>query len=176
MGRRSSIKALPKSTLDKLHRWIEEGHTLDDLVAALEEMGYEISRSAMHRYRQDVEATFKHLQESREITEILARDLGEDMTSSKQGQLLVEMLRTLVFKSLRSEAEGDGDFEARDAMFFAKAIKEAAQAMRLDQEYASKVRAQIAADAAKAAREVVSEKGLSDEVATSIENKILGIG
>src|SRR3546814_20676892 len=82
-----------------------------DLVEWLDDEGHPRSRSAVHRHAKGMEKVQGKLRQAREMTEALTRELGAAAAQGKQGRLLVEMSRTLVFDlqmKIQDEEKGDG--------------------------------------------------------------------
>ncbi len=163
--------------------------SIDSLVGWLDNRGYEISRSSVGRYSQSFERVAARLRESRKITEAVTSELGEAAVQGKQGRLLVEMTRSLVFDLLikLQEAQGseDGDgaeISAKDVMMLSKGLADRGKALRQDQDFETKVREQIAAEERKKAADIVEQaasragKGLSRAAVDSIKAEILGVG
>lgn len=182
MSQPSSVDTkLSPDDKEALNKMIASGRwTLDGLVEWLGEKGYEISRSALHRHSVNVRKVGEQLRQSREMADALVRDLGPAATDGRQGRLLTEILRKLAFDTLVKKMEGEGEeLGPNDFFFLGKAIKELAQANRLDQDFEGKVRDRIAAEerdkAAKAAGAVARKAGLSDDVRRRIEEEILGL-
>jgi len=137
MGRQSSIKSLPPDVKTALDSCLAEGNvTLDDLVKFLEEHGYTISRSSLGRYRQNFEEVAQKLRESREVAAAFARELGA-VPGDEMGQLLLEMVHTLVFKVCNT----DNALEPKDVMFLASTIKNLSESRRISARTALEIRA-----------------------------------
>lgn len=168
MPRKSSIKTLPKDLLARLNRQIAEGtRSLDDLVAWLDEEGHPRSRSSVHRYSQQQEKTLRKLRQSREVTEAFAKELGDAASQGKQGRLLVEMARSLVFDFLiKLQDEKDGEaLDAKDVAFLGKGLAELGRALRFDQDFETKLRETLSREYAEravaAAQKLAKEKGVT---------------
>lgn len=188
MARKSSVKRLPVNVVKAINFQLEkERLTLDDIVDWLErDHGYKISRSALGRYSKDFSDIRQQLGRTREIAESFARELGPDAVTGKQGTLLVEMMHSLLFRFIEDEITAeDGEeksLNTKDFMQLCRAIKDAASANRLTQDFETKLREQIRKEATekavKAVEEtaaVVGEKGLSAETVDLIKSRILGI-
>lgn len=160
---------LSEDDLGEFRRLLATGRlTIDALTLWLEGRGYEISRSSVHRYAQSFEEVAARLRESREMAEAMVRELGPEATDGKQGRLLVEMFRTLVNDHLMRRLRGeDSALDPQQFMFLAKALKDAAGAARLDQDFEIKLRAQVLKEvsdklsAAERSAKAAGEKGLS---------------
>lgn len=155
--------------------------TLDGLLEWLGERGYEISRSALHRYSVTVRKAGERLRQSREITQALARELGDSAAQGQQGRVLVEMARSFVFDlllRLQDQEAGDG-IGPKEIAFIGKGLAELARAGRFDQDFEVKVEAmrrQMAEEAAEAAvEEVRTAGGLSADAEERIRARILGL-
>lgn len=184
MGQKSTIQTgLEDNDRKALDRLIATGKmSLNGLLVWLGERGYDISRSALHRHVKKVEKMGAKLRQSRAMTEALVKDLGPDITEGKQGRLLVEVLRSLVFDHLSKQVEGAGDdASAGDFFFLAKALKEMASASKIDLDRELKIRADAEnkATAAAAARveevlKTAASKGITKETQDAIIDGILG--
>ena len=150
MGRKSSITKLPQSVRRQLDRLIAEGKlTLDELhkfVLSCEEMQESgetpPSRTAIWRHAATVKETSEALRESREIAAGIAQELGADTVEGEQGRLLVEMLRTFMFRNLRGRVGDVEGVDPQDLSRMARAIKDLSQAMHFEQDFANKIRAE----------------------------------
>ena len=166
-----------RTALDKL--MVSGKWTVLGLVEWLGQRGYEISKSAVHRYMQDREKVAARIRQSREMAAALAAEVGEDIVSSKQGHLVVEILRTMVFDFMTKQMEEDATVDPQAFFFLGKAIKDLASANRLDQDYAAKVREQIAkeerAKAADAGAKALAGKGLTKKEIEFWRRDFLGV-
>lgn len=182
MGQKSSIKKLPKEVQQRLQDLYEADATLDDihdaLVDFLEQMDGDWqppSRSAIHRDRRNYEATAAKMREAREMAQAVATEIGE-IPEDKTGQLLVDMLRTLIFKVLQSKVEGeDPDVSPQDFMFLGRTLRDVASASQITTRQAKEIRNETASEAAKRAEKTAAERGLTKETADAIKKNILGI-
>jgi len=185
-----SVKSTIETGLDE-----EDRKALDQLIAAgrlslngllewLGEKGYDISRSALHRHVQKIDAMGAKLRQSRTMTEALVKELGPDITEGKQGRLLVEVLRSLVFDHLAAQMADDGEgggtgLASNDFFFLAKAMKEMASANKIDLDRDQAIRAdaekKVKAEAAIAVDAVIKQAGLTKDTVASIKAAILGI-
>ncbi|TNG92237.1 DUF3486 family protein [Pasteurellaceae bacterium USgator11] len=94
MARRSSIDQLP----EEVRRWLERALTesgfsgyveLEDL---LKEKGYQISKSAIHRYGQKIENRLKAIKESAELAKLITEQADDDGDS--QSDALMRLVQT----------------------------------------------------------------------------------
>lgn len=145
MGRKSSVKQLPPAILKEVNGLLSEGRaTLDEILSHLQKLGAPgVSRSALGRYRQDFEEVAARLRQSREITESFVRDLGPNVKEGEQGRLLVEMVRTLVQDHLTARVRSGEPADSKSFQPLSRALKDLAQANRLDQDFEHNVRKRV---------------------------------
>ncbi len=143
MGRKSTLRRLPAEIQTEINRILSEGRlTLDELVEHLRGIGVEgVSRSALGRQKQKIDRMAAKLRQSREMTEALVREVGPSATEGEQGRLLVKALRGLVMDHLANLDDEEAD--PKSFMAIARALKDMAQANRLDQDFEAKVRERI---------------------------------
>lgn len=184
MAPKPKIEAeLGEKDLAEFRRLLATGRlTIDGLTLWLEGRGYQISRSAVGRYAQSFDQVAAKLRQSRQVTDALVAELGDAAAQGKQGRLLVEMTRSLVFDLLMKLQSAEGDdlpFDSKDVQQLGKGLAELAKAQRMDQDFELKVREEVRrqeqAKAAKVATGAAKAAGLSDEVANDIAKKILGV-
>ena len=134
------------------------------------------------RYSQSFERVAARLRESRQITDAIATELGDAAIQGKQGRLLVEMTRTLVFDLLMKLQDEETELETKDVMMLGKGLSELGKALRHDQDYETKLREVIAEEERKKAADIVEQaaskagKGLSRSAVDAIKAEILGVG
>lgn len=181
MGRKSSIDRLPAHVKAEIDAALKRGATLDEVVAAVQALGADISRSAVGRYAQKAEEVAKTMREAQAISAQLAPTLA-GMADAKTGRLINEMFQTLVFNHLiKAAREGDdAGSTSKDLMQLGRAIKESQQAANLDVAREMKIRddeRRQAREAAVAAVEKVARTsgGLTRETIDAIRAEILGV-
>lgn len=177
---KSSIDTLPEDVRTLLNRRIAAGEfTVDDLTEWLEAEGYPRSRSAIGRHKVKVDKVAERLKESREMAQALAAEVGEDLVSSKQGRMITEIFRNIVWEQMTGRMDDQKDYDPQELFFLAKAIKDVAGANRLDQDYEKKVREQISEEikkqAADQAETAARSGGASEDQVAFIRARILGI-
>ena len=190
MPQKSSIEMqLDEQDRKSLDQMIMSGKwTLAGLLEWLGEKGYDIKRSPLHRHVQKVERLGAKLRQSRTMTEALVKELGPDITEGKQGRLLVEVLRSLVFDHLSKQldaddegGDGNGGFESNDFFFLAKALKEMASANKIDADRELKLKAEMAKEMVKELDKAVEEAeadgepGLKGKRLDALKEKFLGV-
>ena len=179
MAPRSSIEKLPED----VRRWLERALTENsfsgyvELENLLREKGYQISKSAIHRYGQKIERRFKAIKDSTEAARIIAE--GAEDKEDKRSEALMGMLQSSLFDALVDIEEAKDDemtpMEKFQALSFAgKNVASLIQASTKLKVYQADVkrRAELAAEETE---KIVIQAGLSEETADKIKQQILGI-
>lgn len=96
----SSIARLQKEVQDRINSWFESGYTVDEVTAFLNEMGHDISRSAVGRRRKAWGEVVREVREAREAAEFLSRSF-RDSPDSEVANANIEMLHTIMQHFLR---------------------------------------------------------------------------
>lgn len=158
MPRQSSIRRLPPDIRDQIGALLDHGRTLDEVRGHLAKLGAEVSRSALGRYKQQIDKVSERIRRSREVAEALVRNLGEE-PESKTTRLNIELLHGVLndmLMQIPSPDDEPGDTDASQvelnpmgAMLLAKAMDHLAKAKRNDAELISKLREQAQRDAEK---------------------------
>jgi hypothetical protein len=186
MGRTSSIDKLdPKLKAECLRLIREGGHTVDELLAHLQAMGAPIKRTALADYKKRMESSLAKVREAQEVAGVWVKDLGED-PESKTGQLIVELLKTVAFRTLADMQDQERGAEAEELMLLARSVKDMMGAQKVDLEFRTKLREQwrkelaeraaaAAEQAVETAKASVGSQGLTEEAADRIRELVLGI-
>lgn len=168
MPPRSKITALPP----EVKAWLDSALVDSDfsgyeaLAAELRAKGYDISRSAIHRYGQEFEDRLSALklasQQARAVVEAAPDNEGA------VNEALMRLVQEKLFQLLMAQ---DGQI---DLPKVAKAVAELGKASVVQKKWQAEVRekARAAADAAEA---LVSKGGLSGNTVQQIRKMILGI-
>ncbi|NMG48983.1 DUF3486 family protein [Azoarcus communis] len=154
MGRKSSIDKLPAEVRTHIQKRLRENRlTLDELIDDLrnafpraEELP---SRSAVHRYSQNISEIVAHEREMAAAAEALVAELGEEF-DAKSGALLAQAVTTLASKTALSKIQSGEAMEIGDVLDLARAAKAAQEARSLNLRERQAV--------AKAAREKLLEE------------------
>jgi Protein of unknown function (DUF3486) len=176
-----------KAEVDRL---IRDGRaTIDEIVVHVRGLGAEVSRSAVHRYKQSAESAMKRYREAQEVAGVWVREFKEQ-PDGDVGRLLAEMLKSVAFSTLSGMADRADDPAAggedapaaptpMDLMLMAKAIGELERARKTSFETEQRIRQQVEtrtkAAAAAAAEAVAKERGLSTDTVQAIRAQILGV-
>jgi hypothetical protein len=175
MGRKSSVDRAGPEVRDAIGRLLDQGRTLDEILAHLEGMSVEVSRSALGRYTQKIAQAGEKVRQSQVISEAVIRRFG-DGPENKAARLNIQLLQTAVFDLLmKDETEADAD----QALKLSKALSNLATASRADAELVEKAERRAAdratKEAAASAEKTGREKGLSAETIAAIKANILGV-
>jgi len=169
---RSSIEKLP----DEIRRELNEkliGNSFsgyDDLSSWLQEKGFNISRSAIHRYGKDFEDRLEALRIATEQARAIAETTGDE--SNFMGDALIRIFQQKIF-DLLLKLEVDG--QEYDLAQLSKMISQM-NATSIDQKkYMDEVRKRTKDVAGQVEESLKREAGISDEFAATIRQKILEI-
>jgi hypothetical protein len=188
MPRKSTVRRLPPELREQIGALLDEGRTLDEITAHLKQLGAEISRSSLGRYKQHLDKVGEKIRRSREVADALIAKLGA-APESKSTRLNVELMHGALLDLLlkvnedgEDEEGGEGKgvtLEPMGAMLLAKALDHLSRASKTDADLVGKIREQAEAAARKAAAETAvtaaRKGGLSAESADAIRREILGI-
>lgn len=179
MARRSSIDALPEAVRHSLERKLSENGFANYTALAdwLTAQGYEISRSAVHRYGQKVERRFASIKASTEAARLIAEGAADE--GDTRSEALMAMVQTELFDALVQIGELPDEelppMERFDLMSEgAKRIAGLISASTRLKEYQGKVKARAQATADEVAQ-AIKKGGLSHDTAEQIRKQILGI-
>lgn len=140
MARKSSIEQMPQPIVDAVNQLIRENkHSIDDIVAWLQEKGETASRSAVGRYVKGARETMKKYAQAQEVAKVWLNKL-EAEPDGDVSRLLPEMLRVVAFQTLTNMGEADADTSAQELMFLGRAIKDVNSASRITADYELKMR------------------------------------
>jgi len=152
MPRQSTIRRLPRDLRDQIGALLDRGRTLDEIREHLATLGAEISRSALGRYKQQIDKVSERIRRSREVAEALVRNLGDE-PESKTTRLNVELMHSVLTDMLTQipgpdEEPKTGDdqvaitLDPMGAMLMAKALDHLAKAKKSDADLIGKLRDQ----------------------------------
>ena len=133
------------------------------------------SRSSVHRYGQKFEAVVQRIQRSKELTNLLAEQLGPAVHDGKGVQVLIQAVQGLAYDLLANIDEGTS-LDPKSIRDLAQAAQLMAAAQKTDADRALKVEAETLRKAAAAAKAVGRELGWSAETAATVRERILGVG
>ncbi|MCR4529876.1 DUF3486 family protein [Acinetobacter venetianus] len=179
MARESSIDQL--STDDKVwldKRFMDKGFCgYEEIATILQERGYNVSKSSVHRYGQKVEQKLAAVQASTQAAMMIADAAPDD--SDMRSSAVLSLVQTELFNALVALQEADNeDADPADRiMLMAKAgkgIAEIAKASVNQKKWESEVKERVQA-AAKAVEKIVKKGGMSKDTVDEVKKEILGI-
>lgn len=137
------------------------------------------SRSALYRYKGSIEALTGRMRDMQIAAQTIVADLGEN-PDDKAGALLVQAITALTANAaLEANAEG-ADVGIEDVRKLARAARDviSARSMSLKerQQIEEMARQKLLREQSERLDKVVKSGGLSEETASDLRRKILGIG
>lgn len=149
----------------------------EEIAKILQERGYNVSKSSVHRYGQKVEQKLAAVQASTQAAMMIADAAPDD--SDMRSSAVLSLVQTELFNALIAlqESENPDADPADRIMLMAKAgkgIAEIAKASVNQKKWESEVKERVQA-AAKEVDKIVKKSGLSKETANEIRKQILGI-
>lgn len=177
MARRSTVAALPRELLDRCNALIRDGYTIEEILAALQGLGAQVSRSAVGRYVKSAREVMAKHQQAQEVARVWVDKL-EAEPAGDVARLLPEMLRVVAFQSLTTMGEANEPAKAMDVMLLAKALKDIAGTTKANLDIEKQLRA-MRAELKAAARDVAEQAraaGASDATINAMRTRILGVG
>lgn len=179
MAKRSTVERLPQEIRHELERKLADNGFSDytSLAEWLHTQGYEISRSAVHRYGAKIQRRFANIKASTEAARLIAQGASDE--ADTRSEAVIAMLQTEVFDALIAIGElTDSQLdEVARLDLMGKVAKNIAPLMSAStrlKEYQAKLQAKAEAVATEVAK-TIKKGGLSDETADEIRRKILGI-
>jgi hypothetical protein len=181
MARKSSIDLLPAEIRDALHELLRDP-TVNQLEATqkvnalLEAEAHEIrlSKSAVNRYSQRMDAIGEKMRQSRQIADMWIGKLG-NQPQGQVGKLLNEFTRTMAFETALHMSEGDDPIPPKLLKELSLAIKHLEEAASVNEKREREIRRQMAEEAATAVDEAAKQQGLTADSVAQIKAQILGI-
>lgn len=179
MGRQSSITALPEETRQALNRELSARNFsgYEALEDWLREQGFEISKSAIHRYGQKIERRMQAIKASTEAAKMIVDAAGDDQDARSES--VIALVQTEIFDSIIAIQEADDEeLSPADRIgLMSKVAKNVATLTRASitqKQFKTVVQARATEVAEKAAK-LATKGGLSDESVAELRRSILGI-
>lgn len=183
MPRRSSLEQLPRELSDLCHRLIREGRTIHEITDALNELGAEVSKSAVGRYTKGAREKMEHYREAQTVAGQWVTQLSED-PGSDVSSLLAEMLKTVAFQTIANIGTEQGEVDkqgkpkapkAMDLMLLAKALRDMEASTKASLERRERIERQALERQSKVAEKVARKQGMSKEAWDELCAGFLGI-
>ncbi len=133
-----------------------------------------ISRSAFNRYSLQLAASGRRIAQAREMASIFAEKIDE-MPDGDIGLLLVETIKTMIY-DVMMDATLDGESPSiKMLVTAAEAVERLEKARNANVRTAKLKRDNFVEDAATAAVEAATKRGLSAETVDQIKHAVLGV-
>lgn len=182
MARQSSIDLLPgeiRQALNDLLRdpavsQLEATNRLNQLLENEGKDDLKVSKSAVNRYSQRMDAIGAKMRQSREIAEMWIGKLG-NQPQGQVGKLLNEFTRTMAFETALHLSEDDNPIPPKLLKELSLAIKHLEEAASVNEKREREIRRLATEEAADAAETVAKQQGLTREGVKAIKDEILGI-
>lgn len=172
-SKRSSIRQLPEELRREVDRLLADGkYTIRQVTDHVRAMGADVSKSAVHRYSQDLEDVARDIRYAREMASAIGKELGAG--GGDAGRMVIESMQALLLRA-RMQLGAEAELDPKAVGSLAAAARDLAIAFKSNVDTELKVRQQAAKDAAKAFSEAATERGLSSETVGAIKERILGI-
>lgn len=156
---------------------VEQGWTIDEILARLKELGAGVSRSALGRHVKSIEEIGDQMRRSREVANALVARVG-DAPEDKTAELNIELMHGMVLRLLTAtNDDGDGQpivLDAEQQMFMARTLQSLAGARKTNRDMILKEREAATKEAAKKAVDAAKSKGLSGDTIDFIRKAVLG--
>jgi hypothetical protein len=171
MGARSAVERLPDDTQKELNRRLISNAfgDYDGLTAWLAEQGFEISRSAVHRYGQKFEERVRALRIATQQAKAIVEEAPDD-----QGTMSDALVRLTQEKLFGVLMDLQVDPETIELPKLTRAIADLGRASVQQKRWMTEVREKAEA-AASAAEKIASKGGLSADSVAELRRQILGI-
>lgn len=174
MARPSTIDRLPASVRELIGSLRSRGHTIDEILAKLEELDVDVSRSALGRHTQQLDAIGEQIRRSRQVGEALIERLG-DAPESRQARINIELMHSLIMDLLAGEGGEPVKLTPESSMLLATSLSRLASAHKQDVDRELKLRERVASAAADKVEEVARSAGLSGATVDQFRRAILGV-
>lgn len=170
MPERSLVAQLPPEVKEWLDKALIEGNFsgYESLSEALQQKGFSISKSSIHRYGKDFESNLAALKIATEQAKAIVESSPDE--EGNMNEALIRLVQQKSFQILTRLEEDDGKALANIG-HMVSALSKSSVAVK---KYASEVKAKTI-QAAEAVEKVAKKGGLTDAAVAEIRSKILGI-
>ena len=177
MGQKSTVALIDDEVKAELDRMIRDGRaTIDEMVHYLEErLGEDApSRSAVGRYKKNVEEGFEGFRATQDIARVLAKTI-EDEPDSPIAALGQQIFGTVCLNTANSMIRSGEQVPADKLMFMGKALESLAKAEKITVDRELKIREKVIREAVEVVEETAKAQGLGEEQVQFWREKVLGI-
>lgn len=174
----SSIDRLPVELRELIGRLRDQGATIDEIRAKLNELDADVSRSALGRHVKGLAEIGAQMRRSREIATSLVNQFGEE-SDNKVARFNIEMMHGVVMRLLTGEDEtgemGAVTLDAEEVLQLSRSLQSLAGADKINAERTLKLRAEFQKEAVQKLDKAV-KTGDIDAEAMERAKRILGFG
>ena len=179
MPRRSTVYDLPTEIRDALNaRLVQQGFGgYSELAGWLDEQGYRLSRSAIHRYGTELEAEYEAamgaVRRAKELARAYAADDTDDglaMTAAMTGMAQEALLRVLF--AVRQMDDNPSEM-ARQMSQISRAMADLGRLSIQHGKYAAEMKRQVASEAADRAEAAAAGRGVSPDGIAALRAAIM---
>lgn len=174
MARKSTIERLPAEVRETIGRLRERGRTIDEILVKLQELDVDVSRSALGRHVQKLDAIGEQIRRSRAVSEALIERFGEG-EESRAARFNVELMHSMIMDLLAGEDGEEVKLDPKSAMFLADALAKLSRAHKTEVDREVATRREVAKQAAGEVERIARREGLSAETVDTFRAAILGI-
>lgn len=184
MGRRAStIDKLPAEIREMIGRLRQADTPINDILAKLRELEVDISRSALGRHTQKIDAIGERMRRSRDMATALVDRLGDNPDNRLQ-RMNIELLHGIFFDLVTAAAtaseeenasEGQVVLGPKDVKLLAETLRNLSTADKTNADRILKIEQETRKHAAVAAVKAAKAGGLSAETVKAIEHAVLGV-
>jgi hypothetical protein len=175
----NKIDTLPEPIREKAYELLRAGATVDTIVAALNDLGADVSRAGTGRWKKRQGQQMKAFQRQQTFAAAIAKGIEEDPKGNLV-RALVELGNTAIMDRLLERGDDEESEDARPidekALFLlTSSIKNLASASNMNTARELKIRKDVLEKAAKAVDQVAKTRGLTPDAVAEIRSKILGV-
>ncbi len=175
MGQKSKIVQLDPRIRAAVDQAVREGRaTIDEIVALVESMGGQASRSSVGRYVKNAAEQLKAYRETQEIAKTWVGEIHEN-PNGDVGRLAAEVLRMAAYQASSVITASDKPVKPMDVMLLAKALDHLSSQGKRDVEKFIKVRDQIGAKLKKLEDKASRGGKISAQDLEAIRRDVYGI-
>lgn len=179
MAPRPKVDTLPKEIRDAAYALLRDGKTVDEITAHLQEIGAEVSRSGVGRWKKSAEKSMQALKRAEAFGARWAKDLKED-PEGKVGRLLIELGKTAALDVMLDRVDdGEEGTEAKpmptkELFFLSTAVKNFESASNMNVARELKIRKEVLEKAAAAVEKVAKAGGMTADTVARLRAAVLG--
>lgn len=179
----SSIDRLPVELRELIGRLRDQGATLDQIKAKLDELDAEVSRSALGRHIKGLAEVGAELRRTREIATALAGQFGDE-SDNKLARMNIEMMHSIILKLAMAAATSDGAegedggkavvLDAEQVMFMSRSLQALVSADKANADRTLKLQAEFKKEAIKKLDEAVQSGDAEAEAMRKAKRILFG--